>query len=289
MLSPNILGFLAGLSVFLIIMGILRPKESLFAITGSDSLKQNLEVKLRRAGIVDTSLSVLLFGLTLVTGLVFTIALFLTASPFGAGILAGLVPVAAFFELDRRSRKWQEKVTIQLVPFLRKIESQVRVGQNPTRAFATAVNEDPLLRYILSQQLRDLEFQRPFQEVLKESLQVVPLRPWVQFVRSMDAFSESGGQLADILSNNVSRINSQILLRQRLMGDLAQYRGQQIIILVIAVVVPILMYSMAGSMMGSVFSSSVGIIGLFVAICLDLVALWITQKAVKDVESKLEA
>lgn len=289
MINPPVLAFLAAMATFFIVMGILRPEGSIFAATSAEGILSSIEGKLKRAGIVSMTPASVLVGGVVAMGLTALITFFTTSNLIPAIFFASLVPFLISFDLDRRARKWQDKLTARLVPFLRKIESQVRSGQNPTRAFATAVQEDELLRWVLREQLQNLQLNQPFQQVLRDTLDVMPIRPWVQFVRSMEAFSESGGKLAEILSTNVARINSQILLRQRLMGDVAQYRAQQAVILGFAVVIPIILFVTASDTFGSIFASFFGIIMFLAAVGLDMLALWITNNAVRDVERRLEA
>jgi len=115
------------------------------------------------------------------------------------------------------------------------------------------------------------------------------LCPWVQFVRSMESFSRSGGELSEILDSNVSRIQSQVILRQRLMGDVSTYRAQQLIILGFALIIPAALALMSPDIFGKAFTSPSGIIVIFVALGIDAFALWLTSSAIKDVESKMEA
>jgi Flp pilus assembly protein TadB len=221
--------------------------------------------------------------------LVFVVTLLAFGQPILAALLSALVPVFFSIAMDRKARTYQDQLTSRLVPFLRKITAQVRTGQNPTRAFAVAASEDPLLAWVLREQLANLQLQQPFQEVLRDTLTVMPLRPWVQFVRSMESFSRSGGELAEILDSNVSRIQSQVILRQRLMGDVATYRGQQIIILGFAVVIPLVLAAMAPELFGSLFTTASGLTAIFISLGIDAFALWMTSNAIKDVESKMEA
>lgn len=289
MTSPTVFGFLAALTVFFIMMGIVRPQNSIFAADSKESLLQKYDDQLKRAGIVHISASVLLFAYLLLAVVSFVVMFLATGNIIFAFFAMFVAPVMLNFTLDRKARQLQQKLAARLVPFLRKIESQVRVGENPAKAFAIAANEDDLIRWTLRRELRDLELQKSFDEVLEDTLKRMPIRPWIQFVRSMQAFAESGGQLADILAANVSRINSQILLKQRLMGDVAQYRGQQVVILGFALVIPVVLGLTAGDTFGSLFSSPIGIIMLLFSIVLDVIAWQLTNRALKDVERRLEA
>jgi hypothetical protein len=73
------------------------------------------------------------------------------------------------------------------------------------------------------------------------------------------------------------------------MGDVAQYRAQQIVIIGFAIAIPGILMVTGGDTFGTIFDSIAGIIMLGVAILLDVGALWITNRAVRDVERRLEA
>jgi len=290
MLTPVTISFLAGIATLLIAIGLLRPKQGLVSLETRRSWVAKTDLRLNRAGLINASPSAVLLGLLLSMTLVFVVTFLAFKSlPLSAFIIAA-IPFLLLLELDRRARKYQDRITSHLVPFLRSITAQIRSGQNPTRAFALAASDDALLAWALRSQLANLQMQQPFQDVLKDSLSVLPLRPWVQFVRSMENFSRSGGSaLAEVLDNNVSRIQSQVLLRQRLMGDVATYRGQQIVILGFAIVIPGALYLMAPSLFASLFTSTVGLGAIAVMLMLDAIAFWMTSRAIKDVENKLEA
>jgi len=290
MLTPLTLSFLAGCATLFIVVGWLRPEEGIISTDMRVSWMAKLDIRLKRAGLVNASAAAVLFAVIFSMALIALVGMVAFGSLPLAIVLAAATPFVLTLELDRRARHYQDKLTDRIVPFLRSITAQIRTGQNPTRAFALAANDDPLLQWVLRSQLANLQMQQPFQAVLSDSLTVMPLRPWVQFVRSMENFSRSGGSaLAEVLENNVSRIQSQVLLRQRLAGDVASYRGQQIVILIFAFAIPAGLYFMAPSLFGSIFTSVVGWVAIAAMITLDVIAFWMTNRAIRDVESKLDA
>lgn len=289
MVSPLMISAMIGMSVFLVFVGIRRPDGGIIPEQTKTSLRKKIDIKLKRAGLVTVSPSMVLSLLVLVMALAFIVFFVVFGNAIIAALPALCIPVFGSLILDRRARKYQDQLISHLVPFLRKITSQVRTGQNPTRAFAVAATEDPLLAWVLREQLANLQMQQPFQDVLRGTLDVMPLRPWVQFVRSMERFAKSGGELSEILESNVSRIQSQVVLRQRLMGDVGTYRGQQIILLVFALTIPIGLAAISPDMFGAALATPVGIIAIIVSLGFDALAFWVTNNAIKDVESKMEA
>lgn len=290
MLTPLTLSLLAFLAALFVIVGIMRPEEGLISTEARTTWITKMDLRLKRAGLVNASPAAVLFGAILTMGMVFAVTFVAFKSPVLSALLVILVPFLLILDLDRRARKYQDQITSRLVPFLRNITAQIRTGQNPTRAFALAAADDPLLAWVMRSQLANLQMQQPFQQVLQDSLTVIPLRPWVQFVRSMENFSRSGGSaLAEVLENNVDRIQSQVLLRQRLMGDVATYRGQQIVIIAFAVLIPGVLYLIAPQLFGTLFTTVLGYVAITVMLMLDGLAFWITNRAIKDVESKMEA
>lgn len=290
MLTPFTLAFLAAIAALFIIVGVMRPQEGLISADMRTSWLTKMDLRLKRAGLVNASPAAVLFGTALSMALVFAVTFIAFKSIILSALFVVLIPIVLVLELDRRARKYQDQITGRLVPFLRNITAQIRTGQNPTRAFALAAADDPLLSWVMRSQLANLQMQQPFQEVLRDSLTVIPLRPWVQFVRSMENFSRSGGSaLAEVLENNVDRIQSQVLLRQRLMGDVATYRGQQIVILAFAILIPGVLYFIAPVLFGTLFTSALGYAAILIMLLMDGFAFWMTDRAIKDVESKMEA
>jgi len=289
MTSPAMLSALAAAAVFLIFMGIRRPEEGIVSERTKTSLIKKIDIKLKRAGLVTFSAATVLSALTMIMVLAFLVFFIALGNLIFALIPSIAVPFLFSLYLDKKARHYQDQLTGHLVPFLRKITAQVRTGQNPTRAFAVAASEDPLLAWVLREQLANLQLQQPFQDVLKDTLAVMPLRPWVQFVRSMERFAKSGGELSEILESNVSRIQSQVVLRQRLMGDVGTYRGQQIVLLVFALIIPIGLVMMSPEMFGKALKTPLGIIAIIISLGLDALSFWITNNAIKDVERKMES
>lgn len=286
-ISPAVIGFLGGLSVFFATLAVLRPEESLFNADSREALLAQLDLKLRKAGITSIGPGALLLIGALATAMTFVVSLFATGHLFLSIVLTCTVPPLMSFDLDRRSRSFSEKLVGRLVPLMRKVESQIRVGKNPTTAFSIAANDDPLIRSVLAEQLADLQLNAPFIDVLRATLDPIPVRPWLHFVRSMEVFMDQGGELADVINANVQRMSSQILLRKRLMGDVAQYRGQQFVLLGLGVAIPGGMFFVAGDIYGSVFSTPVGIIAFCVSVGIMVGGLKLTQSGIRTVERRL--
>ena len=289
MTSPSLIGFLAAAAVLLIYLGYMRATDRLPEVARTDSLMRTLTRKLQRAGVTSiTAPALFVAGLCMML-VVLAVSLFAFRSIPVSILITASVPLFINLDLDRRARKYQDKLASVLVPFLRKIISQVRVGINPTQAFATAVREDKLLSYALRDQLADLKLHSPFRDVLRSTVTAIPLRPWMQFVRSVEIHSREGGELAEILENNVGRIQSQLLLRKRLLGDAATYRSQQLIILGFAIVIPAALYMMGPELFSPLVTHPAGLLACVVAAGMDGFALWLTSRAINRVESKLES
>jgi len=288
MTSPHLIGFLAAASTLLIYLGAMSASNKLPQTMQTESIMRSLTGKLQRAGVTSITAPALFFAVLCMMAVVLVVSLFAFRSIPVSVLVTGAVPVFVSLDLDRRARKYQEKLSGVLVPFLRKIISQIRVGINPTQAFATAVNEDKLLSYALRDQMTDLKLHSPFRDVLRSTVSAIPLRAWVQFVRSVEVHSREGGELAEILENNVGRIQSQVLMRKRLMGDAATYRGQQIIILCFAIAIPAALFVMGPELFGTIATHPAGLLACVVAAGMMVFALWMTSRAINRVESKLE-
>lgn len=284
-----LVAFLGAVSVLLIVLGATRTRIPLGDVIEDDRLMDRLDRRMKRAGVVGITPSALLFAAVCIMVTVFAVMFLAFRNVALASFVTAILPLLMVLDLDRRARHYQAKLAGCLVPFLRRIAAQVRTGQNPTKAFAVAATEDKLLSYALREQLADLQLNAPFDEVLRDTMNSIPLRPWVQFVRSMDRSAKSGGELAEILESNVERIQSHVVLRKRLMGDVGTYRAQQLVVVGFAALIPVAMFLMGPGMFQTTFTDPRGWISVGLAVAIDIFAIWMTNQAIRDVESRMEA
>ncbi len=134
-----------------------------------DSFRVSLQRRLRKAGMVDTTAGTFTYIIATICILVYVISLLVTGSLYAGILLWPVIVLFAVFFLSMRERSYIKRASNEIVPFLRKIESQVRSGRTAQAAFIEALEEAKLLRVALEKSLFELRLNRPFAQVLKDT------------------------------------------------------------------------------------------------------------------------
>ena len=216
-------------------------------------------------------------------------ALFIATSSLIIALLGAIaVPFAVSSLLDAQTRRFNDRLLSRMVRFLRRVESQVRVGRNPTQAFSDAARDDQLIAWVLRDQLAALQLQRPLVEVLRETLDSIPLRSWVQFVRAMESYSASGGDLANLLDTNIRTLNDELVLRRKLAGDVGLYRSLQKVLLMTGILSPVGLYLVTGGQFGMPWQGAINFIGFLASIAIIFAAIQFMNTKIRGVEGMFE-
>lgn len=275
-------------AVSLLILGVLRPEGSLLSASNADSLRERITIKLRRAGIT----SIDAYGLmtaTIAASLLSGAAIFIaTGSLILGGMALVAVPFAVNSLLDAQTRRFNDRLLQRMVRFLRRVESQVRIGRNPTQAFSEAARDDELIGWVLRDQLASLQLQRNLVDVLNETLEAIPLRSWVQFVRAMESYTEGGGDLANLLDTNIRTLNDELVLRRKLAGDVGMYRSLQKILLATGILSPIGLYFVTGGQFGMPWQGAANFIGFIFSLGIIAGAIYYMNSRIRAVEGMFE-
>lgn len=276
------------LGALLILLGKLRnPETSPFERrqhkTGAYA---RVHRRLRRAGLLQTTPGFAVVVVGTLSGLALLVATLVTGKVWIGVVGAALVPMVGWFYLTFRERSYLKRASGELVPFLRKIESQVRAGRLPQAAFAQAVSESSLLRPPLEPAIVQLRLNRPFIEVLRESTTRLPLRSWEQFVRQLEIHAETGGDLAEIITDAVAQINQLIQLQARMGAEYATFAKQQMIL--VAVGIGAYPGLAAMGLLGELTGSLAGWGAMGVAAFMMFIGIFYGQRSLRDIESKLE-
>ncbi|WP_217924770.1 type II secretion system F family protein [Miltoncostaea oceani] len=276
------------ISGLLLMLGLLRnPAGDPFEMKERrSSTSRQLERRLRRAGLLGTTpgFALVLAGGT--TAMIWLVATLLTASPYPGLAAVVIVPLGGWFFLTFRERGYVKRASSELVPFLRKIESQIRAGRLPQAAYAQAVSESVHLRPALEQSLAELRLSRPFIEVLRESMARLPLRSWEQFVRQLEIHSETGGDLAEIISDAVKQIDQLIRLQARMRAEYATFAKQQMVLVAVAIAVFPGLHLMG--LLGELTGTLTGWGAIGVALLMMGAGIFYGQRSLRDIERRLE-
>lgn len=242
--------------------------------------------RLRRAGLLQTTPGFAVVVIATMSALVALVAVLVTGRVWIGAVGAVAVPLAGWFYLAFRERSYLKRASGELVPFLRKIESQVRAGRLPQAAFTQAVSEAGLLRPPLEPAIVQLRLNQPFIEVLRETTTRLPLRSWEQFVRQLEIHAETGGDLAEIITDAVNQINQLIQLQARMRAEFATFAKQQMILVVVGIgAFPGLA---AMGLLGELTSSVAGWGAMAVAAVFMVLGILYGQRSLRDIEQKLE-
>lgn len=290
-MTPMMLFLPIGLFVvgaLLILLGQLRnpeanPFERRQRKTGAYA---RVHRRLRRAGLLQTTPGFAVVVVATLAGLIALVGTLATGRVMVGAAGAAAVPLAGWFYLTFRERSYLKRASGELVPFLRKIESQVRAGRLPQAAFTQAVEEAGLLRPPLEPAIVQLRLNRPFIEVLRETTTRLPLRSWEQFVRQLEIHAETGGDLAEIITDAVQQINQLIQLQARMRAEFATFAKQQLILVVVGIgAFPGLA---AMGLLGELTGSPAGWGAMAVAALMMILGILYGQRSLRDIEQKLE-
>lgn len=247
---------------------------------------ERLQVRLRRAGMSETTPGVFLAGIVVPTAGVWILLFLWTGNPLNGIILLPIAVAAGFIFLTLRERSFMRRLSLEMVPFLRRLEAQVRAGRNIQQAFIDAVGDSVLIRQRLEAELLALKLNRPFGEVLRDCQQRIPLRSWSQFIRQIELYHAAGGDIVDLLADTVHQINTLLQLQAELRSEYSKIAKQQYILLFIAIAAfPALA---AAGFLGQLTSSVIGLVALAAAIACMAAGVLYGQRQVKDIERKLD-
>lgn len=252
-----------------------------------DRTYSGLARKMRRAGFREIGPGALMVIVGLIAAfLVVLVLLFFRSSPWLLIPAVIAPPVILNLYLSGKERSYLRRCLNEMVPFMRKIEAQVRAGQNVQVAFANAVTDTPLYADILSEQVRSLQLNRPFVDVLHDTLEPLPLRAWYQLIQQIEMYATVGGQLEEILSDSANQLNTLLRLQAEIRADYSRIERQQYALLVIAVISVLGLWS--AGMMSTLMSSTIGWVIIGAALAVMAAGVLFGRRQVKDIERRLD-
>jgi len=286
--------FIFVVALLALLIGALRtPPEDLReqlakgAHLRRDRTYSGLARKMRRAGFREIGPGALMLIVGLIAAFLVVLVLLFFRSNIWLLVPAVIAPpILLNLYLSGKERSYLRRCLNEMVPFMRKIEAQVRAGQNVQVAFANAVAETPLYADILSEQMRSLQLNRPFIEVLHDTLPALPLRAWYQLIQQIEMYSTVGGQLEEILADSASQLNTLLRLQAEIRADYSRIERQQYALLVIAVISVLGLWS--AGMMASLMSSTIGWVIIGAALAVMAGGVLFGRRQVKDIERRLD-
>jgi len=275
--------------VFLILPGSQRVR--LFAEEGErPPLTDRVARWLKLAGVFDGTPSLFVVSVIVVsavTGLVIALA---TGEALTAIFGPPLVIFGTQFYIYRRQRRFVSRAIDELVPFLNRMAAAAKAGLPPQQAYLDAVAESNVLRDVLGESAAKVSAGAPFIPTLVETLPELPLRMWATFVRQVELYEQTGGDVASGLERTVTQVNQMLQLQSEARAQVATQARQQhlIIALLVAGLAAITLLMEGGWKRVSVlFTDPAGIIMGLIGLSLMLFGVWFLNKQIRDIERKL--
>jgi Flp pilus assembly protein TadB len=282
------IAFAVGVGIVVFIL-IPRRSSSPFAAATlrSRGVGERIQQSLRQAGIFDQTPTFVLLGLLIATVVVAVVLVALLHSIFWAIPAPAIVFFTFQLTLIRRQRGFMTRATDELVPFLNRISTSVKAGRPVQAAYIDAVHEANELRALLEDSAAKISSGMRFSDALLETLQVLPLRMWAVFVRQLELYDKTGGDVSSALEVSVQQINSMLALQAEARADYAiQARQQNLIILIALFGVAAFIVVVNHNALHTLITYP-GIIGLFLGLGVMAAGIWFGRKQIRDIERKL--
>lgn len=288
-LFASVLVFVGLLVIYLIAI----PGTHQLDFTSPDSpfsIRDRMQKALHSAGIFDKAPSVYIIG---ILAAIFALGTFLVLY-FGsiwAFIPAPIVVLGSTqIFLINRQRQFINRAHDELIPFLNRISTSVSAKKPIQKAYMDAVVEADVLKDILSDSAAKIASGSPFAETLVETIPILPLRMWAVFVRQLELYSETGGDVGASLDATIKQVNQMISLQAEARADYAtQAKSQQIILIVPIAMILAWMFIVpdGASTMALLVTTSSGIIGGLVGLSLIIFGMWFLNKQMREIQARL--
>ena len=199
---------------------------------------------------------------------------------------ATAVPVLFHIFVDARARRYQSRLNMALIGFLRLLYEQLSTGsKNARESFVSAANSSPLVRHALSRHLLDLQLGKPFIEVLPETTNAIQSQTWDLIVQAFIAYERRGGELLPILREAMSRMQRRAQLLMKLYNASNNIARQARFVFLGSVAMVVISGLSMPELMGALFSTTAGYVLIAVGLIISLIA---QRGIIKRVRDKLE-
>ena len=250
-------------------------------------LRKKIQALLHSAGIFDRAPGLLLVSLASFSLMIGALAALVFNSLLAFFIGPILVPLGAYFYVRERRRRFLERASDELVPFLNRIATAVISGQPSQQAYLDAVEESVWLREVLEDSAARISSGERFSHALLSTLPVLPLRMWSVFVRQLELYEEVGGDVGKAIEKSVSQVNTMLQLQAEARADFALQSWQQRVIILIVIGATLIWGMIDPARVSRVLGNPAGVIGLLIGLGIIVFGVWFLQKQLRDLERKL--
>lgn len=250
-------------------------------------LRHRLTNFLQSAGIFDRAPGLLILALASFSLMMGFLAVLIFNNPLAFLLGPILVPLAAYFYVRERRKRFLERASDELVPFLNRIATAVVSGQTVQQAYLDAVEESTWLRDVLEDSAAKISSGERFSHALLETLPVLPLRMWAVFVRQLELYEEVGGDVGRAIEKSVSQVNNMLQLQAEARADYAVQSWQQRVIIILVLGATLIWGLLDPGRFSRILASPVGVAGIVIGLGIVVFGIWFLQKQLRDLERKL--
>lgn len=255
------------------------------------SIRDRLQRALHSAGIFDQAPSIYIIGI-----IASSAALALTLVVFSGHIWAAIpapfiVLAGVYLYLNNKQKRYLDRAHDELVPFLNRISTATAAKKPVQQAYMDAVEEADVLKEILSDSAAKIASGSPFIEALIETIPLLPIRMWAVFVRQLELYSETGGDIGETLDRTIRQVNSMISLQAEARADFAmQEKQQQLILLVPVALILIWIFFLPDGVktMMLLVTTVSGWISLAIGLGLISFGVWFMKRQTKDIQERIQ-
>jgi tight adherence protein B len=244
----------------------------------SRGFSDRLDAELESAGVaVRSGEFVVLSGVACVVAAVLVMAIFRSLLLAGiVGVVSGMGPTVALrMSLKKRTEKMRE----QLPDVLTIMASSLRAGHSFMQALDTVAREIPQPAAVEFQRVvAEIRLGRPTDDALEALAARVGSPDFRWAVLAVNIQREVGGNLAEILDNVADTLRERAMIRRQIRVLTAEGRLSAWVLTCLPIAIGVYMFAVNPDYIGTLFTTTIGLIMLGVAAVLLLVGvLWMRK------------
>lgn len=219
-------------------------------------------------------------GLSLLSGLIFGIILFILSKNFWISIIGAIIGLKLpdiFVNIQRDKR--MKRLNNQLPEALTIISNGLRVGYSFTQAMSVASTElDSPIKEEFTRVLRDNSIGNTLEEALLSLSDRTKDEDLDMFITALIIQRRVGGNLAEILDSIVNTIRDRVKIRGEIKTLTAQGKMSALIISILPFAVGFMIFIMNPDYILELFKSTFGIIMMISAVVMQIAGIYIIMK-----------
>jgi len=221
-------------------------------------------------------------GLTMLTGIVFYVVIFLITNAIYLGIIAGLIGlVLPGVIVNSKKRKRSAGMTDQLPEALNIISSGLRAGFSFPQAVSVVVREmEGPLSVEFSRVLRENRLGKPMDEALNDMLERIENDDLEMLITALLIQRQVGGNLAEVLDSIAHTIRERVRIKGEISTLTAEGRLSAIILSALPVAMFFLLSVMNPGYIFTLIEEPIGIFFIIGAVIMQIIGILFIRKIV---------